>query len=34
MQLSRRPSAEDLAALRACNAVLAVNVNTLRGHTP
>lgn len=31
MQLSRRPSAEDLAALRACNAVLAVNVNTLRG---
>jgi len=31
MQLSRRPSAEDLAALRACSAVLAVNVNTLQG---
>jgi D-3-phosphoglycerate dehydrogenase len=31
MQLSRRPSAEDLAAVRACNAVLAVNINILRG---
>lgn len=34
MQLARRPDADVLAALRACNGVLAVNVNTLRGTTP
>ncbi len=34
MQLSKAPSAEVLVALRACEAVLAVNTNSLQGSNP